>query len=385
MRRYAAPAYSDSETDYSETDESIVEVPRRHKTHIRQRSMSRHRRSPEYSSANLLSPVRQDVRMHRSASTGGRRSRNQPPAVVVDINNDVRNKGNNDRRVSQQSYQDISDYEEEALRYHQRPRAVSSISREASPRHRDYELMMDQRILQKNDSRQDIQLSRHQQEIERLERELARRRSDYQNTHLLRDEEEWIEDDIHDKMRRLERMERKQRQEEERRRAELKWKMRKYEEDERMAQEREEVKAKLAEAKLKELQREKEEEEEKERIKKEIRDEEARMRAEEEEKRKKAIKMKQEAVEEWKLAEERKRLKEEAEKEEADRLFRERLKREFGYSEEEIEKILARRNRVEEKRDHHHEHTMVLKEKEYEKTTWIKVWPSYSYCLSNCV
>ena len=368
MRRYAA--YSDSETDYSETDESIVEVPRRRRAHMRRRSMSRHRRSPEYN-ANLLSPVMQDVRVQRSASTGRRRPRNQPPAVVVDINNDVRNKGTNkNRRLSQQSYQDISEVEDERFRNHQRPRAVSGVSREHSPFHRDYELMMDQRILEHNDSRQDLQLSRHQQEIERLERELARRRSGHGH-HLLRDEEEWFEDEIHDKLRRLDRMERKQRQEEERRRAELRYKMKKYEEEERLAQEREEVKAKLAEEKLKQLQREKEEEEEKDRLKKEIRDEEARMKAEEEEKRKKAIKMKQQAVEEWKIEEERRRLNEEKEKEEQDRLFKERLKCEFGYTEEEIEKILSKKKNAEEKE--HHDHGLVVKEKEYEKTTWIKV------------
>lgn len=48
--------------------------------------------------------------------------------------------------------------------------------------------------------------------------------------------------------------------------------------------------------------------------------------------------------------------------------FRERLKCEFGYTEEEIEQVLARRKEREEK-----EKTMLVKHKDYEKTTWIKV------------
>lgn len=375
MPRYVP--YSDSETDYSETDESIIQSPRQRRTHIRRRSMSRHRRSPEYSNA-YLSPVLQDVRVHRSASTGGRRPRKEPPAVMIDINNDVRNKGTNQaRRTSQSLRETLEDEGELALRSHRRPRASTSVSRENSPRHhRDYELVMDQRLLEKNDSRQDLELMRHQQEIERLERELARRRGDQHQHHhrMHREEEEWFEDEIHDRLRRLDRLERKQRQEEEQRRAELQWRMKKYEEGERLAAEREEVKARLREEKLKEIQKEREEEEEKERIKQELRDEEARKKADDEEKRRKAIKMKQEAIEEWKLQEERRKLNEQKEKEEQDRLFRERLRCEFGYTEEEIEKILDRRKHADEKEERkEHSGGLVVKEKEYEKTTWIKV------------
>lgn len=298
---------------------------------------------------------------------------------MIDINNDVRNKGTNQARRTSQSMRETYDEEDElpAMRSHRRPRASSSVSREHSPRvQRDWEMLMDQRILEQNDSRQDLELMRHQQEIERLERELARRRGEQHSHHhhLLREEEEWFEDEIHSRLRKLERLERKQRQEEEQRRAELRWRMKKYEEGERLAAEREEVKIRLEQEKLREMQREREEEEEKERIRKEIRDEEARMKAEEEEKRRKMMKMKQEVIEEWKMQEERRRLDEEREKEEQDRLFRERLKCEFGYTEEEIEKILDRRRHAEERKEERRESGGLVPVRETEKTTWIKVW-----------
>lgn len=379
MRRYTTAPYTDSETEYSETDESIIEGPRRNRNRaaIRRRSMSRRRRfSPDYSNT-YLSPVQQDVQMHRSASTGGRRPREQAPAVIVDIQNDSRNKSSNRSRRTSQNLNEFeeSDDEEIALRAHQRPRASTGflrerereIEREVSPRpQRDYDLVVDQRILEKNDVRQDMELMRQQQEIERLERELARRR-ERKGSRMVRDEEEWYEDEIREKLRRLERLERRQFHDEERKRAEMRWKMHRFEEEERAAAEREEVKAKLRVEKLKEMEREREEEEEKERIKKEIREEDARRKAEEEEKRKKMIRMKQEAVEEWKLAEEKRALEEQKEKEEKDKEFRERLKCEYGYTEEEIERILAKRRHGEVSEG------KLVKHKEFEKTTWIKV------------
>lgn len=381
MRRFALHRHSDSESSFSETDESIVEDPPRHRpAALRRRSMSRHRRSPDFRT-HLSPAVAQDVRVHRSASTGGRRPREPPAAVIVDIQNDSRNKSSNKNRRLSRNYNeiDISD-DEEYLRPHHRPRARSSVSRDQSqsqsrsPRYRDrdVDLVVDQRILEKNDTRQDMELMRQQQEIERLERELERRRErggNHGGSRLLREEEEWFEDEIHDRLKKLDRLERKQWMEEERRRADFRYKMKRYEEEERAAAEREEVKTRLREEKLKELQKEKEEEEEREKMKQEIRDEEARKKAEEEEKRKKMIKMKQEAVEEWRVAEERRAAEAKREKEEKDKEFRERLRCEFGYSEEEIERILARRKEREEKKDE----TTLVKHKEYEKTTWIKV------------
>lgn len=338
MPRYAA--YSDSETDFSETDESIIDAPRGQRTAFRRRSMSRHHLSPDYLGPDYRNPYLGPpaaTGMRRSLSTGrGRRgAREGPAAVVVDIQNDSRNKSTDRSRRLSRNYNavDLSDDDdvsiEEIIRSHRRrPRASTSHSRD-----RDYELLMDQRILEKNDTRQDMELMRQQQEIERLERELARRR---EGNRLHRDEEEWYEYEIHDRLRKLDRLERKQRLEEERRSAELRYKMKQYED-----------------------------EEEKERVRQEIRDEEARKKVEEEEKRKKMIKLKQEAVEEWKLREEAREAEEQKAKEEKDKEFRQRLKSEFGYSEEEIEKILARR------KDAKDEKSVVRRE--VEKTTWIKV------------
>ncbi|KAF7113938.1 hypothetical protein CNMCM5793_006121 [Aspergillus hiratsukae] len=71
---------------------------------------------------------------------------------------------------------DTESEDETILQNHRRPR------REASPRHqRDYDLLADQRLLEKNDARQDLELRKQQMEIERLERELARRRGEHEN------------------------------------------------------------------------------------------------------------------------------------------------------------------------------------------------------------
>ncbi|RMJ27260.1 hypothetical protein PHISP_01845 [Aspergillus sp. HF37] len=404
---------SDSETDFSETDESFVEVPRRQRTALRERSRSRRPRSPDFRSRYLSPPVaapgppvrapvhhHETTRVHRSASTGGgrRAEREPPPAVIVDIQNDSRNKSSNRSRRNEvelsSSDNEVGIEEEEMLRPHyrrrQRPRASTSArsvsrdhsSQSRSPRgrghqDRDFELVMDQRLLEKNDTRQDMELMRQQQEIERLERELARRRESGGNygqgqgqSHRVmhREEEEWYEDEIRDRLKKLDRLERKQWMEEERRRADMRWKMKRFEDGERQAAEREEVRARLREEKLKEM----EEEEERERMKQELRDEEARRKLEEEEKRMKALRMKQEAVQEWKLQEEARAAEELREKEEKDKEFQERLRCEFGYTEEEIEKILARRKMGEERNEERNEKTLI-KEKEYERTTWIKV------------
>ncbi|KAA8644603.1 hypothetical protein EYZ11_010922 [Aspergillus tanneri] len=397
MRRYAVPV-TDSESEYSESDISM-EIPRQ-KTSYRRRSISRHRFSPDYSTT-YLSPVVPDVRVHRSASTGARRrrepERTQSPAVIVDIKNDSRNKSSNKNRRRQQSqkYQDIyvSPYDsqdETELRNHRRPRAsTSSISREASPRHqRDYDMLIDQRLLEKNDARQDLELQRQQQEIERLERELARHRDPHQETRLLKEEEDWYEDEISERLRRLERFEKKQRMDEEQRHAEHRYKLRKFEEAQRREAENEEVQAKLRLERLKELQRKIDEEDERERIKKQIRDEEARQTLEKQEKDRKEAMMKAAAIEEWKRNEERRIAAEREEKKKRDEEFRTRLKMEFGYTEEEIEEILNKKKNPEkekgkkgkdkekekDKDGDKSDHEKKDKEKdEHQRTTWIKV------------
>ncbi|GAB1216869.1 hypothetical protein ATERTT37_006088 [Aspergillus terreus] len=361
----------------------------------------------QHSSTAYLSPIVQDIHLHRSASTGARRRRDrdrerpsQPPAVIVDIRNDSRNKSSNKNRRQQEYVDPFETDDETLLRSHRRPRAnTGSISREASPRAsapavaappppppRDYDLVVGQRLLERSDARQDFELLKQQQEIERLERELARHKEhqqqlqhrDHSQTRPIVIDDGWYEDDLSERLHRLDRLERKQRAEEEQRRAEQRHKLRLWEEEQRRQQEEEEVKAKLHERKLKELQQKIEEEEERERIKKEIRDEEARLALEKAEKEKKLALMKQAAIEEWKLAEEKRKIAEREAKEKADEEFRNRLRAEFGYTEEEIEKLLKKKEDKEkdkgkEKKDDKDDE----KEEEDHRRTWIKVHRKY--------
>ncbi|KAJ5649786.1 uncharacterized protein N7484_003509 [Penicillium longicatenatum] len=68
--------------------------------------------------------------------------------------------------------------DEQEMRFSER-HTTSRISRAASPSHHDYELSMDQRMLERSDSFKDPEVWKQQMEIERLERVLAR-------THLRR-------------------------------------------------------------------------------------------------------------------------------------------------------------------------------------------------------
>ncbi|KAJ5086617.1 hypothetical protein NUU61_007924 [Penicillium alfredii] len=383
------------DSGYSETDLSI-RGPRRH-TSFRRRSVSRRR--PE----QFLSPERQGTRVVRSASTGGRRPREREQPTVMIINDQQQRNAhdqqqrsvNKPRRVQQRVVE--QDSEDEYVHSPRRHRAVSGVTRTPSPYHRDQELVLGQRFLEKSDHRHELELWKHQQEIERLERELDRHREraeprDWRESRALREEEEWYEEEINARLRRLERLDRKNRTDEDRRQAEYRLKIERFEEAEREAAEKEEVKAKLRDEKLKELQRQKEadeerdrikkeikeeklkqlqrereEEEEREKMKKEIRDEEARKALEAEEEKKKALLAKAAAVEEWKLEQERKKQEEREEAEKRDKEFRERLRIEFGYTEEEIDAFLKKK-RKDEKKDEKDD-----RKDDDAKMTWIKV------------
>ncbi|KAL4791283.1 hypothetical protein BDV19DRAFT_370768 [Aspergillus venezuelensis] len=417
MPRHRRLSITESETDYSESDISMMEYPRRQH---RRRSISRTRHTPSYSNA-FLSPntMHEDVRIHRSASTGARRSRSerdrqidrshdrqtdrerdrvQPTAVIVDIKNDSRNTSSNknrkqhreqsSNRVEDNTYLDPYESEDETLlRRHsrRRPRASTSVSRsrDASPLHppaRDYDLVIDQRMLESNDKRQDFELFRQQQEIERLERKLARQRKPEQEIRLIKEEEERYEDDISDRLRRLQKYEESERLEEEKARAERRYKLQKLEAEQQAAHERDEVKRKMQHEKLVELQRQLDEEAERERVKKEIRDQEAREALELQQKKMKEAQMKAQAVEEWKLAEERRRIAEREAEERAEKEFRERLKEKYGLTEEEVQKFIKKEEKKEKEKEEKKEKKEEKKEKEdkkdeeeQRKATWIKV------------
>ncbi|KAL4896697.1 hypothetical protein BDV59DRAFT_171242 [Aspergillus ambiguus] len=404
-RRYAFVGDSDTETEYSESDLSMLEYPRRRHS-VHRRSVSRHRHhAPEYSSTTHLQPIVQGVHLHRSASTGARRRRDpdrppQPPAVIVDVRQDSHTAATNKQRRQQQEYVDPFESDDETqLRKHHRPRAsTSSISREASPRApappgRDYDLIINQRLLERSDARQDLELLKQQQEIERLERELARHKEhqqqqlqhrEHSQTRPIVVDDGWYEDDLSERLHRLDRLERKQRAEEEQRRAEQRHKLRQWEEEQRKQHEEEEVKMKMHERKLRELQQKIEEEEERERIRKEIRDQEAREAFEKAEKERKEAMMKHAAIEEWKLNEEKRKIAEREAKKKADEEFKNRLRSEFGYSEEELEKLLKKKDDKEKGKDKDKEKGKEKKddkddgkEEDDHHRTWIKVHRKY--------
>ena len=407
---FDAPGDSE-ESDFSETDMSIR--GRNGRTAFHRRSVSRHRR-PEPARETFLAPVQQATRVYRSASTGGHRprERDMTPAVMI-VNEQATRTSNANTNKPRRVHQRVYDESDEEVPRSSRRRAASGVSREPSPlqQQRDYELLMSQRLLEKSDLHQDMEIWKHQQEIERLERELEKTREKStpprqivaapvapgppppppaRDSRLLRDEEEFYEEEISDRLRRLQRFERKNRAEEERKQAEHRWRLQKFEEAEREAANREDLKAKLRaeklkeierqqeenkererikheleEQKLKEIQKAKEEEEEREKLRKEILAEEARKAVEAEEKKKKELALKAAAVAEWKLEQEREVLKKKEEAEKKEKELRESLRVEFGYSEEEIEEILKKKKKEEGDKKTEVEET--------KKTTWIKV------------
>lgn len=427
------------------------------RTTVKRRSFSRVRRDSPNSNA-FLTPAIIAGPPRRSASTGGRRRRGDDPIVVVDVHNDVHAKqdsrdhrrNNIDQRLAQRE----DDIEEiDIIRSHRRPRIVADIpaSRTPSPRQqqRDWELLMDQRILANNDVRQDRELAKQQQEIENLERQLAKSREKRRDEHRgsvsrrrLAEEEAWEDElaqrlrkldvleqskrteeeqklaDYRSKVKRLEEIEREQRIAEDQKMADYRAKVKRLEEAEHKAAEEEEARRLAKIKRLEDMERKAAEEEEakriaqekhlkevekrekikaeRDRIIKEIKDEEARKALEEEEHRKEMAELKRKAIEEWKQAEEAKKMKEIEEQKARDKEFRERLRLEFGYSEEEIEKMLKKKHEQEEKKEEKHEHhhhggggggggAIVVLEPPREKTTFIRVGSAHAvgFTLAN--
>jgi hypothetical protein len=392
-RRYILDDSESSSSEFSETDISLSSPHGRRRIKRQSFSRSRQRVSPNsnaYLDPNLISTVR------RSASTGNRRHRENEPMVIIDVNNDVRNRQDSrdrhdryertDRHDRHDRHQRIADFDDddiEVLRSHRRNRASSNVSatRTPSPRQqqRDWEVLMDQRILARNDIRQDLEITKQQQEIDRLERQLSRhkekKRPEKSESHSRhRFEEIHYEDDLSEKLRKLDRLEKAKRNEEEQRLAEVRAKVKRLEEMERRAEEEEEAKRLAHERHLKEIEERENIKAEKDRLKKELQDEEARKALEESERKKELAMLKAQAVDEWKRAEDSKRLKEIKEKEAKDREFKERLRAEFGYSEEQIEKMLNKKNdeeKKEKKKEKDKDGKLVILEPE--KTTFIKV------------
>jgi len=194
----------------------------------------------------------------------------------------------------------------------------------------------------------DEEIWKQQQEIDRLERELERygerkpKEEPRMRRHIdiLEDEEAWYEDEISDRLRRLERMERNQRRDEEAREAERQWKTKKWEQAALEAAEKEEIQRKTREEKLKELERFQEEKEKREKIKEEIRDEEARRVFEEQKRREREAAIRYAAVEDYKMLEKQRRADEEQQRKQIEREVRSQIELELGQSLEQVKKII---------------------------------------------
>ncbi|KAJ5380291.1 uncharacterized protein N7496_002719 [Penicillium cataractarum] len=230
--------FESDDSEFSETDWSVH--GRKGRASNRRRSVSRPRRTEV---RETLTVPMQSSRLQRSSSHGGRRHRDrgEVPAVMI-VNEQAQrtdNSNSNKPRRVQQKVVDV-DFDEEVVR--SRRRAATGVSRDPSPflHERDAEFALNQKLLEKSDLRQDMEIWKQQQEIERLERELEKHRErveprDPRESRLLREEEEWYEDEISDRLRRLERFERKNRSEEERRNLEKNWRIKRLEDSEREA------------------------------------------------------------------------------------------------------------------------------------------------------
>ncbi|OJI83017.1 hypothetical protein ASPTUDRAFT_44346 [Aspergillus tubingensis CBS 134.48] len=244
------------------------------------------------------------------------------------------------------------------------------------PRTRRLRQDIDRPRQQEIDRRTDREILRHQEEIERLERELT----EYRETHLAREKDDNISDrlqklervenaqhleeikhatewhgedpqqadltqdyerEISERLRRLERFENTQRLEEEKRKAERRSWLERLGAAESKSSESEEMKGLRLE--------------EEEWYQKAI---------EEEERMAKESKMKQAAIEEWKLAEIKRRENELNE-------LKEHLRDEFGYTEEEIEQIVRKRAETTNNDKGREE------DEQQRRDTWIKVHRKY--------
>ncbi|CAG8907281.1 unnamed protein product [Penicillium egyptiacum] len=237
------------ESDFSKTDESVHS--RRDHTSFRRRSISRHRHPGIQGVA--LSPPQQSVllqseRMHRSISEGGRRPQQRRAVMIFDEQREPKSenkKSNKPQEVQQKVY---SDFDEDILPSSWR-RVDGVVSREDSPHGRDYELVMSQRPLERDDKGRNLEFFKNQRETERLQRELERAcgksslrpLSHARVSRLLGDEEDGDGYDSSDRLR----AERKAWSDKEREKALRRLRLKKLEEEENGGTSLEELEAKV--------------------------------------------------------------------------------------------------------------------------------------------
>ncbi|KAJ6189385.1 hypothetical protein N7519_004293 [Penicillium mononematosum] len=319
--------------DYSSNDSEFeADISTRRtglRTHIRERSRSRHRR-PEVISREYLAPIQ--TRVQRSASTSGRRRERDPPvapsppAVMIFNEQGLKSNSRSENRPQSRHVQQrfVDDHHTNNNHNHRHNRfdyddddVLDQRLAGCIPFHRDPELAMRQHILDQNDLRQDMsnqllvndnhrqdrELLKHQIEIERLQREVqkSRKRSEKQREkiiinqdpdphamHTLREEMAY-EDEIVEKLNRLARFEHKEQSAEEERKAEERYQLKMLAMEKKAAAEEEEVRQKLQEERLKDIARAQDEKGQREKLVREERWKELARRKEEEEEREKLV------------------------------------------------------------------------------------------------
>ncbi|OJZ89397.1 hypothetical protein ASPFODRAFT_204394 [Aspergillus luchuensis CBS 106.47] len=196
---------------------------------------------------------------------------------------------------------------------HQRPRATGTIYHDPSlPRRRPKVTLVD---LHSSDTKQDREIRRQQNEIDRLEEDLR--------LHKLKmdiESDREFENKISERLKRLDEMER----------------------EEEQSKRKEEIKAALREKEWKEMKKKKEEEGLRARIRKELHDEEIRRKFEERERFIHENKIRRAAIEDYKLAEEQRLLEEERQKRQLKKEYRAAIEAELGYSLEQVKDILTK-------------------------------------------
>ncbi|GJP91564.1 hypothetical protein CBS147321_8784 [Aspergillus niger] len=221
---------------------------------------------------------------------------------------------------------------------HQQPRATGIIHHDTSfPRR--YPDNMHSPL-----TKLDLEILLQQKQIDRLEEDLHRFRlsREEKNRHLAEDGREF-EDEISERLRRLNEWERKEaRTTRAERRTEEQAKIRRLEKAELQAKRKGEIKAALREKEWKEMKKKVEEEETRRRIEKELRDEEFRRKSEERERLIQENRIRRAAVEDYKLAEEQRLLEEERQKRQLRKEYRAAIEAELGYSLEQVKDILAK-------------------------------------------
>jgi hypothetical protein len=367
-------------SDFSSSDSDSFDMvqPVHIVEHSRRRARSRsRRRSPEFlvPPAPPAQPIIVGGNLHRSRSTGARPAkdrgrerdyaRDRDNRIVIDINNEVQEMRNTPQRSRSQARpprvmpvpEEFDDDEWDdprfAVPHHAmfRPRRA----REASPFHHDHEMHTQierlKRFEMEEDKRRQLEEIRNNERIRKMELEADRYDLEQQMEleHMKRhmeDEDSRKQMEKANRMQRLRQLERQEREDAERRELESAQKLKKLKKMEEEEIAKEEFERKLRLEKAEELEKKEALKEQEERIKKKILLEQAQKDAEEAERKKREKKLRKEAVEEYTREQAEKKIKEEREKAEADRIFEERVKREFGaagYSDRHIDSILRRR------------------------------------------